>query len=146
MVVGAAAASERNYVIPPMLPWDLEDWLTEEGDKVVRKAAAANSRDTLDARECLLYELWAFDTEQRNGGVSQYFGNRGLEQWHSLSRLAAPALPSFLSFAAKVDEVVGRSEDPYQAVIDSGIDLDSWYDEHKARLVGELREAVRSAG
>jgi hypothetical protein len=129
-----------------MLPWDLEDWLTDEGDKVVRKAASGSGESTLDDRERLLYELWLFDTEQRNGGVSQYFCNRGLERWATLSRLAAPALPSFASFAVKVNEVVGRSTDPYQAVIDSGVDLDGWYDEHQTRLVGELREAVRPAG
>src|SRR6185436_4212959 len=106
-----------------MLPWDLEDWLTDEGDKVVHKAAAADSRDALDPRERLLYEVWLLDTEQRNGGISQYFGNRGLEQWDALSRLAAPALPSFARFAAKVNAVVGRSEDPYRAVIRSDVDL-----------------------
>jgi hypothetical protein len=133
-------------VIPPMLPWDLEDWLTDEGDKVVRKAAAANSRDALDAGERLLYELWLFDTEQRNGGVSQYFCNRGLEHWDALSRLATPALPCFSSFAAKVNEVVARSDDPYQAVIESDVHLDDWYDEHQTRLVDELRKAVRPTG
>ena len=96
-----------------MLSWDLEDWLTEEGDRVVRKAAVANSVDALDARDRLLYEIWLFDTEQRNGGVSQYFGNRGLEQWDMLTRLAMPTLLSFSSFAARVNEVVGRSHDPY---------------------------------
>ena len=129
-----------------MLPWDLEDWLTDEGDKVVRKAAAADSRDALDPRERLLFEFWLLDTEQRNGGVLQYFGNRGLEQWDVLSRLAAPALPSFVPFAAKVNAVVARSDDPYRAVINSDVDLDAWYREHQVALVTELRLAVRPAG
>jgi hypothetical protein len=129
-----------------MLPWDLEDWLTDEADKVVHKAAAAKAESVLDNRERLLYEFWLFDTEQRNGGVSQYFCNHGLGQWDTLSGLAAPALPSFPRFASKVNEVVGRSEDPYQAVIDAGVDLDGWYDENQARLVTELQAAVRPAG
>jgi len=127
-----------------MLPWDLEDWLTEEGDKAVR-IVAAQSRDALDADTRLLYEFWLFDTEQRNGGVSQYFCNNGLAHWDVLLRLASPALPSFTAFAAKVDEVVGRSDDPYQSVIHSAIDLDAWYSQHQTRLVTELRAAVGPA-
>lgn len=95
-----------------MLPWDLEDWLTDEGDKVVRKAAAANGESTLDDRERLLYEVWLLDTEQRNGGISQYFCNHGLAQWDTLSQLAIPTLASFASFAEKINAVVGRSTDP----------------------------------
>ena len=129
-----------------MLPWNLEHWLTDEGDRVVRKAAAANSRDVLDVRDRLLYEFWLFDTEQRNDGVSQYFCNRGLEQWETFSRVAAPSLPSFPAFASKVNEVVSRSHDPYQAVIDSDVDLDGWYNHHQLRLVTELQIATGSAG
>jgi len=40
---------------------------------------------------------------------------------------------------------VGRSEDPYQEIIDSDVDLDDWYEEHQTRLVTELQEAVRPA-
>lgn len=125
-----------------MLPLDLEDWLTDEGDKVVRKAAAANSRDVLTPRERLLYEFWLFDTEQRNGGVSQYFGNRRRAHWDVLSRLAAPALASFPSFAAKINAVIDGSDDPYESVVGSGVDLDAWYEEHQLRLVTELQKAV----
>ena len=125
-----------------MLPLDLEDWLTEEGGNVVERAAAVNSPDALTARHRLLYEFWLFDTEQRNGGVSQYFCNRGLEQWDTLSRLAAPAIPSFQRFASKVNEVVGRSGDPYWAIIQSDVDLDAWYARNQVELVTELRAAV----
>jgi hypothetical protein len=124
-----------------MLPWDLENWLTDEGDKIVRKAAAL-TESALDERERLLYEVWLLDTEQRNGGVSQYFCNWGLAQWNALSRLAAPALPSFRSFAANVNGVIANSDDPYQAVIVSPVDLDAWYDQYQIRLVSELRAAV----
>jgi hypothetical protein len=125
-----------------MLPWDLEDWLTEAGHKIVVKAADAGSRDVLDLRERLLYEVWLFDTEQRNGGVSQYFANRGRAHWEVFSRLASPRLPSFAEFAAKIDKVVGDSEDPYSAIIESDTDLDQWYEQYCVRLVTELRSAV----
>jgi hypothetical protein len=78
-----------------------------------------------------------------SGGVAQYFGNRGLGQWDAFSRLAAPALPSFTSFAIKIDAVVGRSAEAYGAVIESGADLDACYREYQIRLVTELRLAVR---
>jgi hypothetical protein len=144
--VGAVPAIERWSVIPPMLPWDLEDWLTDEGDRVVRKSAAANSDDVLDATDRLLQEFWLLDTEQRNGGLSQYFCNHGSGQWKTLSRLAASTLPTFATFAAKVDEVINDSNDPYQAIIDSDVKLDAWYYENQLALVRELQVAVRRAG
>lgn len=124
----------------------LERWLTNAGDRVVRKAASAGTEPALDGHERLLYEYWLFDTEQRNGGVSQYFCNRGLKQWDALSRLAAPALPSFRAFAAIVDGVVGRSPDPYAAVVASPTDLDALYDERHDLLVTELYSAARPLG
>ena len=51
------------------MPWDLEDWLTEIGDRVVRKMAASGP-ETLTPQERLIYEVWIFDTETRNCGVS----------------------------------------------------------------------------
>ena len=77
-----------------MLSWDLEDWLTEEGDKVVTKEAALGL-GSLTSRERLIYEVWLFDTETRNGGVSQYFCNRGIAQWDELKKAARGMLPSF---------------------------------------------------
>ncbi len=121
--------------------WDLEDWLTNEGDKFVHKAAAANGPNSLDSRERLIYEVWLFDTEQRNGGVAQYFGNRGLDQWNWLSKFASPVFASFVPFAIAIDRIVGHSSDPYQAVIDSGVDLDAHYDEFRVRLITELKAA-----
>jgi len=117
---------------------ELENWLTVEGDKIVRKAAA-NGLNVLDARERLIYEMWLFDTEQRNGGVSQYFCNRGLKQWNTLSIIASPALPSFVSFATLVNQVVGRSTDPYHTIINSDANLDAHYDKHRVRLLTELK-------
>jgi hypothetical protein len=120
-----------------MLPNDLEDWLTAEGDRVVRKEAASGHA-ALGAREQLLYEVWLFDTEQRNGGVSQYFCNCR-ENWEQLCRLAQPAIPSFALFAAAVNKVIGGSEDPYQSVIDSDVNLDEMYRAYQIQLVTELK-------
>src|SRR5579862_5699645 len=111
-----------------MLPSNLEDWLTEQGDKIVREAAE-NGFEVLTSPERLLYELWLFDTEQRNGGVSQYFCNRSINQWDSLCELARFLLPSFAPFAAEVNQIVARSADPYQAIISSAINLDAHYED-----------------
>jgi hypothetical protein len=124
----------------------LEHWLTKAGDRVVRKAASAGSEAALDDGERLLYEYWLFDTEQRNGGISQYFCNRGLDQWDTLSRFAVPTLPTFPAFAAVVNGVVGRSSDPYEAVIDSSVDLDAEYERWHDQLVTELHTAARPIG
>ena len=94
---------------------------------------------SLNERERLLYEVWLFDTEQRNGGVSQYFYNFGLEQWHSLCGHAKLLLPSFAPFAEHVNQVIGRSQDAYQAVIDSGGDLDTLYEESQIHLIAALK-------
>jgi hypothetical protein len=125
-----------------MNAWELDEWLTNEGDKIVGKAKATNGLDALNARERLIYEVWLLDTERRNGGMSQYFSNRGLGQWDMLSKAASPSLPSFVPFATVVNQVVGRSTDPYQAVISSKVDLDAHYDEYQVRLLTELKAAA----
>jgi hypothetical protein len=124
-----------------MLPGHLEDWLTDEGDKVVFKIAELGCSG-LVSRERLLYEVWLFDTEQRNGGVSQYFCNRGLEQWQSLCELTKLSLPTFAPFAAAVNQIVAGSGDPYREVVRLGIDLDARYEEIQAELISELRLAT----
>ncbi|HEX2661142.1 MAG TPA: hypothetical protein VHU40_22840 [Polyangia bacterium] len=124
-----------------MLPDDLEDWLTEEGDRVVQKVAAAGAA-SLNRRERLVYEIWLFDTEQRNGGVSQYFANWGREHWDTLCAVAIPLLPRFSAFAACVHEVVAEAADAYLAVLESDGALDRAYEECRASLVSDLRRAV----
>src|SRR5262245_28596001 len=124
-----------------MLPWDLENWLTDAGDEVVCKAAERGT-ESLDSRERLIYEVWLFDTEQRNGGVSQYFLNRGLKQWDALCAAALPVLSSFAPFATAVSQAVGRSEDPCQAVMNSSVDLDAHYYQYQIRLATELKAQV----
>ena len=52
------------------LPLDLEDWLTNEGGRVVENRAIFGESALLP-EEGLIYEIWLPDTETRNGGLSQ---------------------------------------------------------------------------
>ena|SRR5579872_2962403 len=124
-----------------MLPFDLEDWLANEGDKTVHKIADLGFSN-INVRERVLYEVWLFDTERRNGGVSQYFCNRGRNQWASLCELAKILLPSFETFAIKVNHIIAHSADAYHAIIESEIDLDAQYDECRVQLITALRLAT----
>ena len=49
------------------LPWDLEDWLTQRGDEVVRKEAAAGEA-SLTRREKLIYEIWLLTRKLATAG------------------------------------------------------------------------------
>jgi hypothetical protein len=119
------------------LPWDLEDWLTDAGDRVVRKLASSPEAVLTD-RERLIHEIWLLDTEARNGGLSQYFCNWGVEQWNECGTLASSgALPSFAAFADRVTALLPRDTDPYLAVLNADGD-DLWYDYQEA-VVSELR-------
>jgi hypothetical protein len=124
-----------------MLHDELNDWLTNAGDVVVRMKAV-DGLDSLQPHERLLYEVWLFDTEQRNGGVSQYFCNWGREQWDSLCASASPNVPSFLSFAVKVNSVIGCHSDPYDAIIESGDCLDTAYQQNANQIISELQTIV----
>ncbi len=122
-----------------MLPWDLEDWLTEVGSALVEKSARQGS---LNPCEELVYEIWLLDTEVRNGGVSQYFCNWGIERWTRLCALAEPAIPAFRAFAEQVRTVIKDSEDPYSPIIESR-QADEAYMAHQTTIVTKLRERAR---
>lgn len=61
--------------------WDLEDWITDVGADLVEKRFANAS--SLTTMESAAYEIWLLDTEARNGGVSQYLCNHGLQPLQS---------------------------------------------------------------
>src|SRR5260370_42100571 len=78
---------------PMMLPLDLEDWLTEMGDQIVRKPASEGEA-ALTAREQLIYDIWILDTEARNGARPQNFAARRVKQ-----RACGPATMTHLAGA-----------------------------------------------
>jgi len=93
----------------------------------------------LTVRERLIYEVWLLDTEWRNGGLSQYFGNHGIANWKALSKVATPKLASFKPFAKVVNQVIGKSKDPYEATLKSASQLDEHYFNIQTRLITELK-------
>jgi hypothetical protein len=129
------------------LPRNLEDWLTEVGDHVVNKMATPGA-EALSPRERLIYEVWVFDTETRNGGVSQYFGNRGIEQWESLrAACRGHAMPHLKQFMEEVDRVIRGAADPYAAVLKLTSPLEEHYwSSYQGKIVAELRRVVSSDG
>jgi hypothetical protein len=126
------------------LGFALTDWLLDAGEGVARKSGATGGFEALTPIERLLYELWIFDIEQQNGGVSQYFCNRSIQQWNTISTLGRPFLPSFNAFALTVESVIGESPAPYQSVIDSGINLDEQYEAIRVPSLSELQSLVQS--
>jgi hypothetical protein len=120
-----------------MLPWNLEDWLTEEGDRVVLMRTQSAE---LSPRDQLIYEIWLLDTESRNGGLSQYFANRGIEQWRNCVAAASSGVtPSFLPFAGEVAAMIGGSDDPYQSLVKLGRGAEEAWDRYSAAVVSELK-------
>ena len=126
-----------------MLPWDLEDWLTEEGDRVVKRRAGGQ---TLSARDQLIYEIWLLDTESRNGGLSQYFANRGMSQWKScVAAASSGSTPSFAGFATEVQSLIGGSGDPYEKLVSMGDAAEETWDRYKESIVRELKASDQGA-
>ena len=122
-----------------MLPWDLEDWLTDEGGRVVDERVR---NGTSSPRDHLIYEIWLLDTESRNGGLSQYFANRGIDQWNScVAAASSGATPSFLPFAAEVTALIDGQPDPYLALVERGDDAEQVWDKYKVAVVRELKAA-----
>lgn len=127
-----------------MLSWDLEDWITDAGADVVDKRFA--DATSLTPAESGLYEIWLLDTEARNGGLSQYFCNHGLQQWVAYQAAARTiGLTSFREFANAVNTIIGAADDPYEAIRAQGDPAeDLWYS-YQALAVQELRGLVQNA-
>jgi hypothetical protein len=121
-----------------MLPWDLEDWITDAGAAVLDKRMSDPTR--LSVAESLVYEIWLLDTEARNGGLSQYFCNRGLAQWQSCVAAAKNAgLQAFAPFERELDAVIARSPDPYSAIRERGDAAEDLWFVHQHAVVQALR-------
>lgn len=124
-----------------MLSWPLEDWLTDEGDRVVQLKASGKS---LSDADLLLYHVWLLDTESRNGGLSQYFCNRELAAWNACLACTSKAnLRSFRPFRAEVEALINTTEDPYEAIMEAGESADELWDKHSEAVVRELHEHLK---
>jgi hypothetical protein len=122
-----------------LLAQELDDWLTEAGDSIVKKAQASG-RASLTDYDRAVHDLWLLDTEARNGGVSQFFCNWGREGWNRLvESCRCIKLPAFHEFAVVVAGVIGDVSDPYGAVLTSN--LDDVYGRSRSAIVAELRGA-----
>lgn len=127
-----------------MLTWDLEDWITDVGADLVEKRFANASN--LTTMESAVYEIWLLDTEARNGGVSQYFCNHGLQQWAACQTAAvAVGLSSFHAFADALNAIIGTAQDPYEVIRAQGDPAeDLWYS-YQSAVVQELRGLYQNA-
>jgi len=127
-----------------MLTWDLEDWITDVGADLVEKRCANASNFT--TMESAVYEIWLLDTEARNGGVSQYFCNHGLQQWAACQTAAvAVGLSSFHAFSDALNAIIGTAQDPYEVIRAQGDPAeDLWYS-YQSAVVQELRGLYQNA-
>jgi hypothetical protein len=119
--------------------WELEDWLLRAGEQVYHKSLAQGAA-ALTRAERLLGEVWLFDMETRNGGVSQFFCNHGLARWRSLCEAWSPQdVPSLGPFIAEVDRIIAGSDDPYLSTLNASPGLEDKYEAHQAQMKAELR-------
>jgi hypothetical protein len=125
-----------------MLGWDLEDWITDVGARLLEKQAI--DPRSLTPTETLVVEIWLLDTEARNGGLSQYFFNNGLSQWQTCVA-AAHCLNTFRPFVEAVKEMIHGADDPFEAIRSRGNDgEDLWY-KYQAPVIVELRQMYGDA-
>jgi len=127
-----------------MMPWNLEDWITDAGADVLDKRMAGP--DTLSPVEELLYQIWLLDTEARNGGLSQYFCNHGLAQWHACEKATlAGGLSTFAPFAEALNGILAGALDPYTAIRERGdVAEDLWF-KYQPAVVQQLKALCQNA-
>jgi hypothetical protein len=105
---------------------------------------AAGGSDTLTPEERLIYEVWVFDTETRNGRVSQYFGNRGIARWRNLHAASEGwCLPKLKKFLDIVDRIIGEATDPETVAYRASPPIEEtyWFS-YQADIVKELRDLL----
>lgn len=126
------------------MPWHLDDWISDAGADVLEKRQSTGS--PLSAVESLVYEVWLLDTEARNGGLSQYFGNHGLEQWRSLvSWVAASSIPSFAPFQARVEQLIEGTGNPSRTIQEQGDEAENLWYGYQPDVIAEVRREFSSA-
>lgn len=127
-----------------MLSWTLEEWLTDLGESVVKKQTEAPG--SLAPHEALVYEIWLLDTEARNGGLSQYFCNWGLTQWHSCAAAArSQGLRAFLPFESEVGQIIASESDPYAAIVQGGQVAENLWYTYQEPVVQQLKQLYNGA-
>ena len=122
-----------------VVDWDLEDWLLDAGERVTRKSQVQGDA-SLTRAERLLGEVWLFDMETRNGGVSQFFCNHGLARWQALCEAwSAEDVPSLGPIIAAIGRIIADSDDPYLATLNVSPGIEDLYESHQAEVKIELR-------
>ena len=119
--------------------WELNDWFLNAGERAERKRIALGT-ESLSAYERLLLEVWLLDLETENGGVSQYFCNRGLDQWRILQSVwIVDKVPSLGPIITEIERVIASEFDPYLATLDASPGIEDFYDTHQPCVLAELR-------
>ena len=127
-----------------MLPWDLEDWITDVGADILDKRCA--NPQSLSPIDGLIYEIWLLDTEARNGGLSQYFSNHGLAQWKSCcAAVSLLGLNSFSSFEVEVNSMISGAADPYREINARGDMAENLWYLHQCKVVKELQSLAENS-
>ena len=120
--------------------YDLEDWLLNAGEKAARKEIAGVALSPL---ERLTREFWSFDLQAMNGGVSQYFCNKGLAGWQSFKAAWLPEIvPSLGIIFTEVDRVIVDSTDAFNATLSASEEINCLYYERRLAAWREVQRAT----
>jgi hypothetical protein len=124
--------------------WDLEDWLLDAGEQVTHKLIE-HGLASLTPVERLVREFWLMDNQTRNGGVSQYFCNLGLEQWQSLREAwEAADVPGLWPIIAEIERLTASYDDPYLAALAASPAIEEFYELHQQQVKAELKRLVEA--
>jgi hypothetical protein len=119
--------------------WALEDWILDAGARAERKRLS-HGIEALSPAERLVREFWILDLETRNGGVSQYFANRGVVQREALRGAWLANKVSGLSpIITEVERVIAGAPDLYRAALGAAPAIEAFYEAHRPRILEELR-------
>lgn len=126
--------------------WELEDWLLDAGEHAERKRIAQGAA-LLTPVERLIREVWLLDMEIRNGGLAQYFLNRGPGQWQTLREAWLPAeVPGLGPIITEIDRVIAGAEIPHVAAFEASPGIEERYEFLQEQVKLELRQLAFAAG